>query len=645
MWIFSYIGLPNPPDMNKILLVLSCLVFCLDMSAQVVTYENAKKKAQKSFDNAQMAVREYRLADAIDLLQDAVRTEPGFTDAFGQMTITYVELKKYKDAIASFETLKQLDSGATRPALMAYSKALAGEGRFKEALAKIELYISTAKIKSEKAEALRVQYTFAAEAASKPVPFKPHNLGDSINTKDPEYFPSLTIDNRTLIFTRRVNGKNEDFYVSEKDDSLGWMPAVSIGQPVNSSTNNEGAQNISQDGNMLVFTGCDFPGGRGSCDIYYSVRTEEGLWVEPINMGSPINTRDWESQPCLSADKSTLYFARETADAGAEIFMSKLQPNGRWGFPERLGPNINTPGRETTPFIHPDNQTLYFASNGHPGFGGMDIFYSRRQADGSWGPAINLGYPINTVDEEASLVVASDGKTAYYASDRADSRGQLDIYSFELYPEARPLKTLYVRGYVYDAKTQRRLVADVELINLATGLNVATIRSDKMGNYLVPLPVGKDYAFSVNKKGYLFFSDNFSLKSSSQDSSFERNIALQPLDTSAVLVLHNIFFDTRQYTLKIESVTELNRLVNLMKENPTLVTEIGGHTDDVGNDKDNQLLSERRAQAVVKYLVEKGIQPERLQAKGYGESVPVAENTTEAGRAQNRRTEFKILKL
>ena len=188
---------------------------------------------------------------------------------------------------------------------------------------------------------------------------------------------------------------------------------------------NEGAQNISQDGNMIVFTGCNFPNGRGSCDIYYAIRTEEGLWVEPMNLGNPINTRDWESQPCLSPDKQTLYFARETADAGSDIFMSVMQANGRWGTPERLGPNINTPGDESTPFIHADNQTLYFASNGHPGFGGMDLFYSRRQADGSWGPAVNLGYPINTMDEEASMVVAADGKTAYYASDRTDSRGSI----------------------------------------------------------------------------------------------------------------------------------------------------------------------------------------------------------------------------
>ena len=631
--------------MNKVLILLSCLVICcVNLHAQVVTYENAKKKAQKSFDNAQMAVQEYKLEDAISLLQDAIKTEPGFTDAYGQMVITSVEMRKYKEAINSYEVLKSLDSASTRPAMLSYCKALAGVGRFKEALVLVNLYIATNRTKSAKAEGLKANLDFAVNTAQAAVPFQPHNMGDSINSKDPEYFPSLTIDNQTLIFTRRVNGKNEDFYISERIDSA-WGPAVSLGQPVNSSSFNEGAQNISQDGKMLVFTGCDFPGGRGSCDIYYTIKTQEGLWIDPVNMGAPVNSREWDSQPCLSPDKQTLYFARETQTNGSDIFMSQMQPNGKWGMPEKLGPNINTPGRETTPFLHADNQTLYFASNGLPGYGSMDMFYSRRQPDGSWGPATNLGYPINTIDEEASLVVAADGKTAYYASDRSDSRGELDIYSFELYPAARPLKTLYIRGFVHDAKNiNRRLIATLELTDLETGYNVATIKSDEYGNYLVTLPVGKDYAFNVNKKGFLFYSETFSLKNSTdKDSSYEKNIPLQAIDTGAVLVLHNIVFDSKEFKLKPASYVELDKVVAMMKENPTLTTEVGGHTDNVGTGFDNLVLSENRAKAVVAYLVSKGIAEDRLTAKGYGEAKPVGPNTTEAGRALNRRTEFKIL--
>lgn len=617
------------------------LLCCLYAQAQTVTYETAKKKAQTSFDNAINAIRDYQDAEAVRFLQEALRTEPNFADAYGQLGITYVQMKRYKEAIASFEKLKQLDSSALRPAILAYSRALAGTGQFAAALQLINQYLQSGR-SNPNAVKLKASYEFAVQASVQQVPFEPHNLGDHINTKDPEYFPSLTIDDKTLIFTRRVNGKNEDFYLSQRD-SIEWKAASDMGEPVNSAFN-EGAQQISQDGEMLVFTGCEFPEGKGSCDIYYSIKTTNG-WQAPKNIGATINTRDWESQPSLSVDKQTLYFTRETPNNGADIFMSRRLPNGQWDVAERLGPNINTGGRETTPFIHADNQTLFFASNGHPGYGGMDIFYSRRQPDGSWGPALNLGFPINTIDEDASLIVAADGKTAYFASDRSDSRGALDIYSFELYPAARPLPTLYVRGYVYDAKTQERLTADLELTDLQSGFVTAQVKSNDSGQYLVPLPVGKAYAFNVNKRGYLFYSDNFSLPQQATSTPPEKNIPLQPIAANATIVLHNIFFESKQYTLQPASQIELDKLVKLLQDNAGLVTEISGHTDNVGSDNDNLLLSENRAKAVVAYLTQKGIAAARLRAKGYGETKPVADNNTEEGRAQNRRTEFKVISL
>lgn len=628
---------------KRSLFLIGCLLLPVLMAtAQVVTYETAPKKAQQYFDNAITAVRGFNLPEAVRLLGEAIKVAPNFADAYGQRGITYVEMKQYKEALAHFDKLRQLDSGALRPATLAYSKALAGSGRFADALAVILRYLETTKSKNPNAERLKANYEFALQYALKSVPFEPHNLGDHINSKDPEYFPSLTIDNKTLVFTRRVNGRNEDFFVASRD-SLAWAQAKDMGEPVNSAFN-EGAQQISQDGEILVFTGCDFPGGLGSCDIYISRKTANG-WEAPKNIGPPINTRTWESQPCLSPDKQTLYFVRETDDQSADIFVSQLQSNGQWGRAERLGPNINTKGRETTPFIHADNQTLFFASNGHAGYGNMDMFYSRKQPDGSWGPAVNLGYPINTIDEEASLIVAADGKTAYFASDRADSKGSLDIYSFELYPEARPLQTLYVKGYVFDSVSNARLAAQLELTDLGTGQVVSVLQSDKEGNYLVPLPVGKDYAFNVNRRGYLFYSDNFSLQSRQPGEPFEKNIPLQPIAIKASIVLHNIFFASKQFTLQPASVNELDKLTRLLQDNPGMRIEIGGHTDNVGSDKDNLLLSENRAKSVVKYLTDKGVATTRLVAKGYGETLPVASNDTEEGRAQNRRTTFTVLQV
>lgn len=639
---FYLLSSSHKPDilMKRALLLSACLwCCCLQMQAQTVTYETAPRKAKALFDQAVDAVRMYKSREAIALLQNALKAAPGFTDAYGQMGLCYIDLKDYAAAKESFTKLKQLDSSGLKPVLVAYSRAMAGTGDFQGALNTITQYLATAKSPSANAEKLKANYTFAV-AQHQQVPFHPENLGDQINSKDPEYFPSLTIDAQTLIYTRRVNGRNEDFFISRRDSS-GWQPAQNMGQPVNSAFN-EGAQNISQDGTMLVFTGCEFPEGKGSCDIYYSEKTANG-WTPPQNIGAPINTRDWESQPCLSADKQTLYFARETTDAGADLFMSRRLENGRWSAPERLGPNINTRGRETTPFIHADGQTLYFASNGHPGYGGLDIFYSRRQPDGSWGPATNLGYPINTIDEDASLVVEANGKTAYFASDRSDTRGTLDIYRFELYPEARPLQTLYVKGYVYDTTTHKRLTANIDVIDLQGGYPIAAVKTNDNGDFLAPLPVGKDYAFHVNKKGYLFYSDNFSLKDHHPGIPFEKNIPLQPLAVNASIILHNIFFQSNQYSLEPASVTELDKLVKLMQDNPALKIEIAGHTDNVGSDKDNIALSTNRAKAVVKYLTDKGININRLTSKGYGETQPIAPNDTEEGRAANRRTVFRIV--
>ncbi|UYQ93519.1 OmpA family protein [Chitinophaga horti] len=629
----------------KLRILFTSVCFALlggSASAQSVHYENAGKKAQQYFDDAITAAASYQYKQAISLLESALKAQPKFVDAYGQLGLTYVEMRQYQLAITTFDKLKQLDPEAIRPARIAYAKALAGLTRYEEALAAMNEYMATARTPSQTAIRLKGNYEFAVKAKQNPAPFEPRNLGDSINSKDPEYFPSLTIDDKTLVYTRRVEGRNEDFYVSRRD-SLQWGRSRDMGEPVNTAFN-EGAQNISQDGEMLVFTGCDFPNGRGSCDIYYSIKTAEG-WQPPLNIGLAINTRDWESQPCLSPDRQTLYFVRATSDAGQDIFMSKRLPNGQWEQAQRLGPNINTRANESTPFIHADNQTLYFSSSGHPGFGGQDMFYSRRQADGSWGPAVNLGYPVNTVDEDASMVVAADGRTAYFASDRNDTRGALDIYSFELPAPARAQKTLYVRGFVYDAKTEKRLTAALELIDLQTGLHTATVNAGADGKYLVPLPLGKDYAFNVNRKGYLFYSDNFSLQASQDGQPFEKNIPLQPLEANAIVTLKNIFFETGKFTLREDSHTELDRLVTLLSDNASMKAEISGHTDNVGADKDNQQLSENRAKEVVKYLVSKGIAADRLSAKGYGESQPVATNDTEEGRAQNRRTVLKIISL
>ena len=445
-----------------------------------------------------------------------------------------------------------------------------------------------------------------------------------------------------MVFTRRIKNFNEDFYYSWKKNNE-W----DIAKPMEGNVNtpqNEGAQNISQDGQWLVFTGCNRPDGFGGCDIYISYLTPQG-WSEAMNLGSKINSDQWESQPCLSPDKRDLYFTstRFGGYGGSDIYVSHLQPNGRWSEPENLGPEINTTGNEASPFIHADNQTLYFTSNGLQGYGNNDLFYTRKGPGGVWSKPVNLGYPINTISDEGTLFIAADGKTAYYASDRSDSHGGLDIYSFELREDVRPYKTLWVKGQVFDKKTTKGLPSAVELIDLATKQIITKVQTDELGNYLITLPVGKDYAFNVNRKGYLFYSDNFLMSSRSPDSTYEKNIPLQPIEANATIVLKNIFFDVNKFELKPESQVELDKLVQLLNENPTIKIEISGHTDNVGKPADNLILSNNRAKAVVNYLVNKNIAAQRLTSKGYGETKPVADNKTDEGRAMNRRTEVKVI--
>ena len=308
-----------------------------------------------------------------------------------------------------------------------------------------------------------------------------------------------------------------------------------------------------------------------------------------------------------------------------------------------MGPGINTTGDDECPFIHVDNQTLYFVSNGWPGYGGSDLFVTRKGIDGVWEKPKNLGYPINTIYDEGTLFIAADGKTAYYASDRSDSKGGHDIYNFELREDLRPNKTLWVKGKVFDKKTNTGLSSSVELIDLSSNKTISKIQTDETGNYFLTLPVGKDYAFNVNRKGYLFFSDNFLMADRSPDSIYEKNIALLPIETNASIVLKNIFFDVNKFELKPASQAELDKLIQLLLDNPSLKIEISGYTDNVGKPADNLLLSNNRAKAVVNYLVSKNISPQRLTAKGYGETKPLADNKTEDGRALNRRTQMKVV--
>lgn len=634
--------------MKKLVLLFASFLFFFTSFTQVYDPSRISKKIKTLYDNGILKAQDGDYNEAISYFRQAIYLDSNYVDALLSLAGVYGQTKKHELAAEYYLKAFAIDSVYTKVYKLPCSINLAGMGEFEKALQMVNEYLSNPRLgeNSRKAGEFRKKsFEFAVEQekknTGKKYVFEPKNLGDAVNSSESEYFPSLTIDGKEFIFTRRVRGYNEDFFSSQMINDE-WTAAKPLSGSINTE-NNEGAQMISQDGQWLVFTICNRPDGWGSCDIYISYKTAQG-WSEAINMGGAINSDQWDSQPCLSPDKRDLYFAsrRLGGYGGSDIYVSHLLPNGRWSEPENLGPEINTSGDEASPFIHADNQTFFFTSNKLQGYGEDDLFLVRKGPKGVWSLPENLGYPINTIHKEGTLFIAADGKTAYYASDRSDSKGGLDIYSFELRENVRPYKTLWVKGKVFDKKTTKGLPSAVELIDLKTKQLISKVQTDEQGHYLITLPLGKDYVFTVNRKGYLFYSDNFFLSDRSPDSTYEKNIPLQPIETDASIVLKNIFFDVNKFDLKSESETELDKLVQLLNENPGIRIQISGHTDNTGNAADNQLLSENRAKAVVNYLIAKGIDAKRLQAKGYGATQPVASNATEEGRALNRRTEMKV---
>lgn len=635
--------------LNLIGVLIAMFVFRTLSFAQWYDPEKVNKKALQQNEKAYGAAMEGRYEDALKHLENALKIDPKFVDAQLTSAGVYANMRNYEKSVQYFKQAFNLDSIYANEFRLPYSISLAGSGQFEEALYQINTFLKIDNLNAQSIKAgnyRKSTYEFALNYTRQypdvRTQIQPIQLSDSINSTDSEYFPSLTVDGKRMVFTRRLNNYDEDFFVSDHVQGV-WQKAVPLEGKVNTNLN-EGAQNISQDGTVLVFTGCNYPEGQGSCDIYLSYLKKDGTWSEPENLN--FNTEAWESTPSLSPDKTELYFSSNNPGGfgGKDIWVSRKIPGGKWSKPENLGPSVNTDGDESCPFIHADNQTLYFNSNGHPGYGVTDLYMVRKDSTG-WSTPINLGYPINSIDDEGSLVVASDGKTGYFSSDRIHTKGGLDIYSIELNTHVRAHTTTWVRGRVFNQKDGTGLPSTVELTDLETGKTVFKLQTDEDGNYLVTLPVNKKYAFNVNRKNYLFYSAHYDIHEPLPDSGFNVNIPLQPLEKGAAIVLNNIFFDINESTLSSASLTELDKVVQLMKENPSLQILIEGHTDNTGNPKDNLTLSLNRAKAVVDYLTSKGVDTKRMKAVGKGDTEPVVSNNSEAEKSRNRRTELHIISV
>jgi outer membrane protein OmpA-like peptidoglycan-associated protein len=652
------------PDMKrmamKIFLLLTS-VFLVQfsllcpVSAQTGALSTRSKKAEKFFYAAVSLSKAGAYDKALAELEKAIGEDPAFIEAYIMKGDLYSDLRSYEDAIGSYNQAIGINPEYSPHLYYILANVELSNGKYQDARTHYEKYLSYEIPPDRRGKAVSSLRAceFGIHAMENPVPFNPVNLGDSINTPLDEYVNAITADDSRIYFTRKVERNapapnaltalEEDFYVSLRCDT-GWHLARDLGPPINTE-GNEGALFISADGQTLFFAACDRPDGYGSCDIYWSKKMGD-RWSEPVNLGPVVNSGAWDSQPSFSSDGKTLYFAskRPGGKGSSDIWKTELQPDGVWSRPVNLGDSINTALEEMSPFIHPDDRTLYFSSRGHPGLGGLDLFISRKNIEGIWMKPVNLGYPINSFRDEISLVVDASGERAYISSDKPGGKGRQDIYVFRLYPEAQPVKVTYFKGIVFDRDTKKRLQARFELTDLGSGKVVVRSESDPVtGAFLLALPTECSYALNVSKDGYLFYSDHFELRGeTSQAKPVLRDVPLQPVKVGQSVVLRNIFFDTDKAVLKPESLAELRRLTELLKANPSVRIEISGHTDNVGTPEYNVILSKNRARAVYDYLVQNGIAGERLTYAGYGLTRPVDTNETEEGRANNRRTEFKV---
>ncbi len=640
--------------MKRLLLTISLAVWIASTGVYSQSFHTKSNRALKEYNEGVTAYDYLDYGQAELLFKGAISVDKDFFEAYMMLGELMEKQRRYSEAVTNYRSAVRLDSMFFKPVFFSLGIAEMKSGEYASALSHLKVYLAQTGM-SEKNRIVAQKNVrnceFSLNAIKNPVPFNPVNLGSAINSTDDEYWPSITADGQTLMFTRQPVSRNgntsnellqEDFYVSYFVDNA-WQKAVNAGAPLN-TRQNEGAQTLSSNGRYMYFTACDRPGGMGSCDIYFSA-FNDGKWTEPVNLRSPVNTSHWESQPSISADGKTLYFSsnRPGGVGGKDLWYTTMDDRNQWNTPVNMGTRINTDGDEMSPFIHFDGKTLYFASDGLTGLGGFDIFMTRMNSDSTWSEPQNLGYPINTYNDEMGLVIESGGKKAYFSAVRDKIYGK-DIFYFDLYESVRPTPVSYLKGKVVDRQTGNLLKANYELINLSANKIIIKSTTDGSGNFLVCLPSGYNYGINVSKTGYLFYSENFMFEGEHPAvEPFVKKISLNHIKVGETMLLTNVFYEIDSWELKKESVSELNTLADLLMDNKGLLMEIGGYTDSTGSMEYNLSLSEKRAMSVVNYLVKRGISHERLKYRGYGNTSPIGDNITEEGRRLNRRTEAKII--
>jgi len=608
---------------------------------------NLPRRDRQIFEAAQAAWKERKLDIAQNLYEQLLQKQPNIAEAHLHLGQIYEFQRQSARTRAHYQRAVALAPAS--PESAAAFQWLGRDTFQRECYDSAQVYLSKALAyypeRSNLALVTRkwlASARFAEKAMQQPLKINKRSLGDTVNFLQAQFFPVLTADNETLIFTGLTPERDENMYITHRTKN-GWGVPEELSKNIN-SPNNEGTCTISADGRTLVFTACNRPDTYGGCDLFFT-KKEGKDWLAPQNMGDVVNSNHWESQPSLSADGSVLYFTSDRPGGlgKSDIWQSTLDSTGKWQLPRNLGSAINTPDEENAPFIHANGHTLFYASNGMPGMGGFDLFISQR-TDTLWNMPVNLGYPINTVADQVGMYISSNGKTAYYTDDRPATRGRRAmLYEFDIPDTLQKMfvPTSYIKGKVFDQRNNAPLEATLELYDLGSQKRVATFSSQPgTGEYLAVLNQNSEHALYVVKDGYLFKSLTFVPSDSTP--ALRLDIPLEIAEKDHAEVLNNIFFATGAYTLDEKSKVELQQLVAFLKNNPRLSIEVAGHTDDVGGDNENLELSRQRAKSVAKYLAESGAAKSRLNAIGYGETKPKVPNTTEENRRQNRRIEWRI---
>jgi len=629
--------------MYKILFGILWLLGSVPAVSQTLSTQN--KKAIDLYVEADNYRVRGQYEQAIRLLKQAIEKDKKFEEAYYRLGITYRSVGDLKLSSESFEQALSLTPYPLKQKgyLFLLGDNYLRRGQYEKSTINLDKFLSiekTDKTKIDLATIWKTQAAYGLAHQGENLGYKVKALSDTVNKYPMQYFPAITAEGQELIFTvryGRAHNDNEDIFISRRKDGK-WQEPVSISENINSEYR-EGACSISADGRHLIFTIC---GPRG-CDLFES-KKEGDVWRKPVSLGSRVNSSGWEAQPSLSADGNELYFVsdRKGGVGGYDIWYSKKDSTGAWTRAINLGKSVNTKFDETAPFIHVNNQNLFFASNGLPGFGGADIYMSEK-SEGQWQTPKNMGAPLNDFEDQYSLVVTSDGTNAFYS--REEGRTKSKIYQTNI-PKELQVRSRgnVVKGIVTNSKTKLALQAQVELFDLKTNQRISVLNSDSVnGQYLIVIPGQSEYALHVAEPGYLFYSLHFNYEERDQDQPLTIDIALQPIVKNAMTVLNNIFFDFNESEIKPRSLSELDEVVKFLKENPKIKVEISGHTDNVGNENYNQQLSLKRAQSIVGYFSSKGISSLRLTQIGLGSKKPIKPNDSEDNRQINRRIEFRIL--